>query len=348
MASCGYLARAVVILVALLAVEGECAGAAAQLGPGTLGVLYDLDDEASVRVARYYAARREIPARNVVGLRVPHDDVIAPQQLTALRAEAFARLPREVESLVLVWQQPYAAGCMSITTAFAAGYRAEFCTPLPACGKTSVNPLYDAPGWQPMRRFGWRPAMLLPSEDEELARALIDRGIRADRTYPRGTVYLVHTTDDARNVRSSEYAAVKPWAAGRIAVRELFVPVESEVAGIFAYFTGARRVAELPMLSFRPGAVADHLTSSGGVLDGWRQMSVLRWIRQGATASYGAVSEPCNQLGKFPNPPVLLRHYLQGETVLEAYWKSVQMPGQGLFVGEPLSSPFLPTPQLLR
>jgi len=31
---------------------------------------------------------------------------------------------------------------------------------------------------------------------------------------------------------------------------------------------------------------------------------------------------------------------LDGDTVLEAYWKSVEMPGQGLFIGEPLARPF--------
>jgi hypothetical protein len=60
----------------------------------------------------------------------------------------------------------------------------------------------------------------------------------------------------------------------------------------------------------------------------------------GATASYGSVSEPCNHLEKFPDIAVLMRHYLGGETVLEAYWKSVKMPGQGLFIGEPLARPY--------
>ena len=55
-----------------------------------------------------------------------------------------------------------------------------------------------------------------------------------------------------------------------------------------------------------------------------------------------AVVEPCNFLGKFPNVPVLLRHYLSGETLIESYWKSVEMPGQGLFIGEPLAAPFRP------
>ena len=60
----------------------------------------------------------------------------------------------------------------------------------------------------------------------------------------------------------------------------------------------------------------------------------------GATASFGNVTEPCNIAQKFPNIKVLLRHYLQGDSILEAYWKSVAMPGQGLFVGEPLARPY--------
>jgi hypothetical protein len=52
------------------------------------------------------------------------------------------------------------------------------------------------------------------------------------------------------------------------------------------------------------------------------------------------VSEPCNLPGKFPNPAVFLDHYRRGGTLLEAYWKSVAMPGQGLFIGEPLARPY--------
>ena len=69
-------------------------------------------------------------------------------------------------------------------------------------------------------------------------------------------------------------------------------------------------------------------------------MSVLRWLAAGATGSYGAVVEPCNFPQKFPNPEVLIRRYLDGDTLIEAYWKSVAWPGQGLFVGEPLARPF--------
>jgi uncharacterized protein (TIGR03790 family) len=89
-----------------------------------------------------------------------------------------------------------------------------------------------------------------------------------------------------------------------------------------------------------PGALADHLTSFGGDLTGKGQMSALRWLDAGATASYGTVSEPCNYWQKFPNPTVLLKWYVNGATAIEAYWKSVAWPAQGVFVGEPLAAPY--------
>jgi hypothetical protein len=69
-------------------------------------------------------------------------------------------------------------------------------------------------------------------------------------------------------------------------------------------------------------------------------MSILKWIKAGATGSYGATAEPCNYLQKFPVPAVAMGHYVQRETLIDAYWKSVFMPGQGIFIGDPLARPF--------
>jgi hypothetical protein len=118
---------------------------------------------------------------------------------------------------------------------------------------------------------------------------------------------------------------------------------ENAIAGerdIMIYQTGLVSVPKLDTLGFLPGALADHLTSSGGDLLGTSQMSSLRWLDAGATASYGTVSEPCNYWQKFPHPQVLLRHYLAGETAIEAYWKSVAWPMQGVVIGEPLAAPY--------
>ena len=109
---------------------------------------------------------------------------------------------------------------------------------------------------------------------------------------------------------------------------------------VMFYFIGAAQVDKLDTNRFLPGALCDHLTSFGGDLTGSSQMSSLRWLEAGATGSYGTVVEPCNVPGKFPNVGLLMRRYLSGETLLEAYWKSVAMPGQGLFIGDPLARPY--------
>lgn len=308
------------------------------LNSARLGVLFNVDDASSREIAKYYATQRAIPLSNVIGIHLPPGDVMSPAEFASVRAAALAQLPAAVQSLVLLWSRPYAVGCMSITTAFAAGYRAGFCQP--GCEATLANPLFDGAGWLPADTVGWWPAMLLPTQDRSLARALIQRGIRAGDRIPEGVAYLVRTNDAARNVRAAAYRNTEVSLSGRLSIQELRTPVIRDIDDAIAYFTGTARVEELAHIRFRPGAVADHLTSTGGVLYGGRQMSALAWIEQGATASYGTVSEPCNHLGKFPSPGVFLKHYLDGETVLEAYWKSVAMPGQGLFIGEPLARPF--------
>lgn len=324
------------VIVAATAVFG-CANAEG-LNAARLGVLYNLDDPSSQAIALFYAARRSIPAANVLGLHLGSAKVLTPEAFAPMRTQALDRLPTGVQSLALVWSLPYAVGCMSITSAFAAGYRAAFC--VPGCGITASNPLFDSDGWLPADTVGWWPAMLIPTGDQGLARALIERGIAADRTNSRGTMYLTRTQDPARNVRAATYADTESRLANRLAIVELTTPVAREVPGVIAYFTGAAHVDELSRIHFVPGAVADHLTSTGGLPVGGNQMSAIAWLRQGATASYGSVSEPCNNLGKFPSVGVLMDHYSRGETIMEAYWKSVAMPGQGLFVGEPLARPY--------
>ena len=88
-----------------------------------------------------------------------------------------------------------------------------------------------------------------------------------------------------------------------------------------------------------PGALTRPPVARGDLL-GERQMSSLRWLQAGATASYGTVSEPCGHWQKFPQPQVLLKNYLSGLTAVETYWKSVQWPVQGLIIGEPLAAPY--------
>ena len=168
----------------------------------------------SREVAKLYAAVRKVPANNIVGIHLPIIDMIDPARFLLLRQEALTALPTKVQSLVLIWSKPYAVGCMSITTAFAAGYRAAFCEP--GCSVTATNPLFNANGWLPADTVGWWPAMLLPTSDLKLAAHLIRTGVASDATAPSGMVYLVNTQDPRRNVRSTLYPQTNILLANRI------------------------------------------------------------------------------------------------------------------------------------
>ena len=120
----------------LLAVLALIAGRthAEVLRPDRLGVIYNANDRSSSDVAHYYATQRRVPPDNVIGLTVPDRATISREGLKQLRAAMLLKLPSSVQSLLLVWSRPYAVECMSVTTAFAAGYQPGFCEP--GCGRT--------------------------------------------------------------------------------------------------------------------------------------------------------------------------------------------------------------------
>jgi hypothetical protein len=182
--------------------------------------------------------------------------------------------------------------------------------------------------------------MLLAAESIDQGRALVDRGIAADNSQPAGTAYLLRTSDKARSVRAIGYPLIQRKLQALIDIQLLEQDAIRQRHDVLFYFTGLSQVPDIDSNRYLPGAIADHLTSAGGRLDGSKQMSSLRWLEAGATGSYGTVVEPCNLLAKFPDPGVVMARYLRGNTLIEAYWKSVLMPGEGVFIGEPLARPF--------
>jgi hypothetical protein len=190
--------------------------------------------------------------------------------------------------------------------------------------------------------------MVLAGATLDAAKALVDRGLAADDTYPEGEGYFVRTTDEARSVRWSAFGATVDAFDHEGGLSMTYLDnhdgagldyVEGATDVLF-YFTGLADVPAVASSTYRPGAVADHLTSFGGSIPAVGQMNVLAWLEAGATASYGTLQEPCNYPQKFPSTRVLVPRYFRGETVIEAYWKSVRWPGEGLFVGEPLARPW--------
>ena len=249
-----------------------------------------------------------------------------------------AQLNDRVQALALAWDKPYRVGCMSVSAAFTFGYDVAYCSN--TCVKTRTSPYYNSSSEAPYHDFNMRPTMMLAAKNKDDGFTLIDRGIAADDTQPLGRAFLLTTLDKTRSVRNVFFDEIKKSFSGVYDLHILNSEGIKDRSNILFYFTGTTDVPYLDTLAFLPGAMADHLTSAGGQLTNSNQMSAMRWLEAGATGSYGSALEPCNFVQKFPNPLLAMWHYSFGTTMLEAYWKSVHMPGQGNFIGEPLASPF--------
>ncbi len=322
-----------------------CAGmvvpwSAQALDGSQLGVIVNTRDPLSVAIGAYYLQQRRIPEQNLIRVSfTPVEDTLTRPRFELLKAQVDEQTLPHIQAYAVTWMAPYRVGCMSITTALAYGYNPSFCAE--GCRITRPSPYYNAATRLPYADLRIRPAMAIAAGTFEEAQALIDRGVASDGTFPGGTAYLLSTSDSARNVRSTWFPLIEQTYPGRLRVRTLKQDALRDAMDVLFYFTGRASVQGLETLQFVPGAIADHLTSYGGILTAQNgQMSALRWLEAGATGSYGTVAEPCNLTQKFPNPAVVIDRYLRGETLIEAYWKSVQMPGQGIFVGEPLAAPF--------
>jgi len=304
-----------------------------------LAVIINTADPLSVQIGEYYAERRSISFQNVIKVEFPPGKAsLTREEFDAIKATVDERTLRHVQAYALTWAAPYRVECMSITTAFAFGVDPTFCAQ--GCNITQSSRYFNSPSSLPFTQLKMRPTMVIAATTFEQAKALIDRGVASDGTAPAGSAYLLSTSDTARNVRSVTYPLVEQLIKGRVFGRTMKQNSVKYADDVLFYFTGVSQVDGLDTLKFLPGAIADHLTSSGGNLTDSSQMSALRWLEAGATGSYGAVVEPCNVPQKFPAVPIVVGRYLQGETLIEAYWKSVQMPGQGIFIGEPLAAPF--------
>lgn len=307
-----------------------------------LAVVINDEDPLSVAVGELYVSEHDIPKENIVRLRFSAEStVLSSETFSPLKKQLDASLHKSVQGLLLTWIKPYRVSCMSITSAFSLGFDRKYCSKK-QCDATASSDYFNSAITQPYHQQGsqFRPSMMLGASNLAEAKALIARAQRADQSNPAGSAYLLSTSDRDRNVRARHFPAIKKAFGAVLNVETPTLDAIRDKPDVMFYFTGTRHVEALATNTFLPGAVADHLTSYGGMLTDSSQMSALEWLKAGATGSYGTVVEPCAHLQKFPNPGVLMQHYLAGETLLESYWKSVAWPGEGVFVGEPLSRPY--------
>ena len=306
-----------------------------------VAVIVNAQDPNSLVIGDYYINARNIHKKNLITVDIaPGVEKLNEEQFKTLREQIYSSIGDEIEVIVLAWTTPYAVNCNSITSAITFGYQSKQCAD--GCAAGVNNPYFNSQSRHPQKDFNMRLSILLPTDSIEMAKNIIDKGVLSSFKINDATAYFLKTSESTRSKPREQFF---PKDLTRVESKKLWIRTIKadsirDKKDIMFYFTGAASVPYLKTLNFMPGAVADHLTSAGGQLISSGQMSSLKWLEAGATGTYGSVSEPCNYWQKFPNPAVLLKHYLMGETLIEAYWKSVYWPTQGLIIGEPLASPY--------
>lgn len=177
--------------------------------------------------------------------------------------------------------------------------------------------------------------------------AAIQRSSSADFTHPAGTFYFSVTPDVRSTTRKwgflSAMDSLKEMGFQAELIESVLPTAKTDVIGLqigAPTFQWAASGSE-----FLPGAIADNLTSFGGVMTtGNGQSNLTEFLRAGAAGSSGTVTEPYAIQEKFPIPQLYV-HYARGASLAEAFYMSVDGPYQLLIVGDPLCQPFSHAPQ---
>jgi len=316
----------------------------------------------SVQLGNYYREARQIPPQNV--LRVNWSGGITSwsrSQFNTLLAAPLQGmissrgLSNQIDYVALSMDFPYQVtdtnGLNSTTAALLYGFVPDDPAPdpglpdscsLPAASQNffagSEDFFRDTPAGASSNAF---LAFMLTHSNLALAKQLVDHGVQSDATFPTQTVVLAKTSDPARNVRfvSFDNAIFNTRLRGNYSVIRTNSDSPLGQTNLLGYQTGLYQFAIGPNV-FVPGAMADSLTSYGGlILVPNDHTTLLALINAGAAASYGTVIEPCNYLEKFPDPQNYF-YQARGFNLAESYYQSLANPYQGLLVGEPLAAPF--------
>lgn len=317
----------------------------------------------SVQLGNYYCERRQVPPQNLLRINWTGGVIewtradCETQLITPLTGMLAARgLSNQVDCVLLSMDIPYRVthsgnqfvrGVNSTTAVLFYGFKPDYQSPYGAisCTLPEVSSNAYAGGEVPFRSVTNGNAWLtftLTASNLLAAKAIVDRGVASDSSFPTQKVFLTKSADVSRNVRFHLFdrAIQDTRALGRptLVRSNLYSPAPlgyqlGSINGNYAFGLGTNL--------FAPGAMADNLTSFGGQLfEGASGMTGVReFLAAGATASYGTVLEPCAYFEKFPSP----QNYLyqgRGFSIAECYYQSLTNPYQGILVGEPLAAPF--------
>jgi uncharacterized protein (TIGR03790 family) len=338
-------------------------------------VVVNQNSSNSVQLGNYYCEKRQVPPQNLLRINWPGGNTgwtnsdFASYLLNPLNAMISSRgLSNQIDYVVLCMDIPFHVfqggspsnvGDNSSTSALFYGFKTDL-PASPSYNPSSCNlPSASAnsyAGSEGIFRLTTPSTastnsyltVMITSTSLEQAKAIIDHGVASDGTLPPQNVILGHSPDPFRNVRymSFDNAIFNTRLRGSYSMIQSNIgePISSPLvlSNILGYQNGHYQFTITPS-AFVPGALADSLTSYGGLIFGPNDhTTLLAFINAGASGSYGTVIEPCNYLEKFPSPQNYF-YQARGFSLAESYYQSVTNPYQGLVVGEPLAAPFAQT-----
>jgi len=307
----------------------------------------------SCELGNYYCERRQVPPENVLRINWTGSNIswsadefqtnLLNPLLTMLTERGLAD---QVDIVVLSMDIPFQtvndSDITSTTSALFYGLK-----PDPLLGSRSVLNSYAFseaafPQAKPDTSKGYSfLACMLTAGSLLKAKLLVDQGAASDATFPRQPVILAKSSDPLRNQRFLAFDnAIFNCRLRRCST---LIRTNSDSpwtsTNLLGYQTGLAGFSVAPN-TFVPGAMADSMTSFGGLIFGPNgQTTLLAFIHAGASGSYGTVTEPLADPTKFPDPQAYF-YQARGFNLAESYYQSLSAPYMGLIVGEPLAAPF--------
>jgi uncharacterized protein (TIGR03790 family) len=347
------------------------------LGPHEVLVLANDKSADSVQVAKDFVRLRQVPESNIVRVSVPVSDSGVPEEISP---EAFTReiwepavkamRERGIGDHILAWV--YSAdfptrintGGPSIANISVQGLtflRNVLPEPSIVSNGWYVSQLFTGPNNPNSPPYLSRtldfyaewlgkdmplPSMMLGhtgrnGTDMKTIAKCMENGLASDGTMPKGTIYFV-TSVDARSVaRQWQFPMAKKMLSDlgvKAVITDSFPKGMPDVMGLMM---GVAFVDPEQGNCYLPGCMAEHFTSSAGIFDADDQTKLSAWIKAGATASDGAVTEPYAKWPKFPGAQFFV-HYASGCTMIESFYQAIKCPLQLAIIGDPLAQPWAP------
>lgn len=338
----------------------------------TLALLVNDNSQASKKVANYYAKWRNIPARNIVCLNLPerfinHKNEISLADFKEKIWEPANRIlsARGLNERILSWVYS-----VDFPVAISSSPKVSLTGITFARGKLppekeikegkAFSPLFSGPFAPGSKK---RPSASLNTQAAQLAENMplpsmmlgyvrsngntvaevlnyLKSGVESDSTRPKKGIYFVKTDDEQRSKpREWQFEATCAELKKRNLSAIITNKLPADAKHILGIMTGAKKIDTESLGSFAPGAMAEHLTSWAADFDKKSQTKISAWLRAGANASAGTVTEPYSIWTKFPHAR-FYSHYAAGCTILESFYQALASPYQALLVGEPLARPW--------